>query len=50
MAEGKGWKLLETYDPGLGERQEGTLVWMVMRGAVPTCRSPSFSEMPSRSP
>jgi len=35
MAEGKGWKLLETYDPALGERQEGTLVWMVMRVAVP---------------
>lgn len=34
-AEGKGWKLLETYDRGRSARQEGHLVWMVRRDAVP---------------
>ncbi len=34
MAEGKGWKLLETFHRERGTRQQGHLVWMVMRGAV----------------
>lgn len=34
MAEGKGWKLLETYDPDLGEKQQGMLVWMVKRAGI----------------
>ena len=34
MAQGKGWKLLETYDPDLGEKQDGMLVWMVLRAGI----------------